>query len=390
MWLYLLHGEIARAAAEAITSRPADPVPGTPDWRLVEYVRDPANGLDGEFAIRLEHAVERADAVEVAGSFAQHRERLARSLYAEQIAELTKYVADALPGDRRLCVLVDNLDKAWDKSGDLDELAHLLLGLFEAVGLIEKNFSDYRGRREEVSISLALFIRSDIYAHIARVAREPDKLPVERLEWEPELLLRVLEERFLDGRNDASADQLWSQYFAPDVEGVPVRNYLVQRTLPRPRDVVQLCNAAVISAVNSRHQKIEVSDITAGERVYSQVAVEALLVENASIIPDLEEVIYEFVGAKASLDVVEVERLVASASSSLPNTVIERLQELSFLGLETSEGKFKYSEIPAERRKAAVLARRLEKRLGRPARLQVHPAYRTYLEIDEGATMGAS
>jgi hypothetical protein len=65
------------------------------------------------------------------------------------------------------------------------------------------------------------------------VAREPDKLSFTRLKWDdPELLLRVVEERYVVSHGTASDPaEMWHRYFGAQVRGVPMREYLVSRIL---------------------------------------------------------------------------------------------------------------------------------------------------------------
>ena len=52
------------------------------------------------------------------------------------IAELRTLLSDALVGRTRVAILVDNLDKAWNRSADLSDLVSLLLGLLTSVEAI--------------------------------------------------------------------------------------------------------------------------------------------------------------------------------------------------------------------------------------------------------------
>ena len=80
-----------------------------------------------------------------------------------------------------------------------------------------------------------------------------------------------------------------------------------------------------------------------------------ILVENGITIPELESVLFEFVGVPSILTRPEVEHLVSKAK--IP-AVIEHLLKLNFLGVETAESRFSYSDEPRALKKLAVLSDR--------------------------------
>jgi hypothetical protein len=80
-------------------------------------------------------------------------------------------------------VLVDNLDKAWVRQRDLDNLSELMLGLFSTASRIPVDSSRADRKRKPVNLTLAVFLRSDIFRYLMRVAREPDKISFSRISW---------------------------------------------------------------------------------------------------------------------------------------------------------------------------------------------------------------
>src|SRR5205823_5361993 len=114
------------------------------------------------------------------------------------------------------------------------------------------------------------------------------------------------------------------------------------RILPRPRDIVYFCNSAITVAINRRHARILADDILEAEKVYSQFAFEALLVEGTSLGIDLEEVLYEFAGGEPIIPQDEVAAALKRAGvvDADASEVIELLRSLSFLGVEVKDGEF--------------------------------------------------
>ncbi len=240
-------------------------------------------------------------------------------------------------------------------------------------------------RHEGLNVSVAVFLRSDIFDKVMLVAREPDKIQYTRLTWDDdELLLRVIEERFLASHADnVKFDEMWSQYFCPLVKGIPIKQYILGHILPRSRDLVYFIKAALTTAVNRKHTIVQESDILAAQKQYSQHTIESILVENGVAISTLGNIVYEFVGSNPCLTSQEVGQCLSRAAVP-PNevpAVINHLCALSFLGVEVNEGDFRFADYSQEYRRNEALAKRLAERRGGRTRYMVHPAFRAYLEI---------
>jgi hypothetical protein len=388
LWQFLLLSEIAHTAVAIAERQPAGITPGSPMAELRDLLEDPSAPLREEFSVRLERVV--AAAAARLGDLtdtpvAEQREQINAALHGSAISVLRKKLGLALQDRNRVAILVDNLDKAWTKTAELGSLSQVLLGLLTAVGRVADEFKKRDAWRETVNVTLAVFLRGDIFSHVIREAREPDKINVLAIDWhQEELLLRVLEERYSAQRPDGTdPEELWSQFFCAKVHGKDTRRYLLDRVLHRPRDLVFLCNAAILHAVNGRRERIEPRDIVAAERAYSRFAFEALLVENGITISQLEQVLFEFLYAEQTMSKADVLAAISAAaiSGKDPGEIMEHLQLLSFLGVEVAADKFEFADSEETLRRALVLARKAEDRMGRPPRYIVHAAYRPYLEI---------
>lgn len=388
LWQYLLYTEIALTLADEVRARPAGPMPDSPEGRLIRYIDESPPEFSEDFAVRLEKAVESLLALELGDEdVAKGRLLILEHLHDSYLRTLREKLIEALAGRERVAILIDNLDKAWDREKDLDQLALLLLGLLTAVGPVSQTFSKGGSRRRPVRVTLAVFLRSDIFSRVIRVAREPDKIPITRIAWEnPDLLLRVVEERYRAPRGDeVDSKELWEKFFEPTVSGLPIPDYITQRILPRPRDIVYFCNAAITNAINAGHNTVTEIDIRSAEKAYSQFAIEALRVENGITLEQFEDVIFEFVGGLPILSKKEVEATIERAGipKSKVEAVIDQLTLLAFFGVEAREGEFRYCEEEDELSKVKVLGQKLERETGSSARINIHPAFRPYLEVIE-------
>jgi hypothetical protein len=389
LWKFLLYSEIAKSAVDVIESRTAG-IPYSPAERaLLDFVDVAAFGLREDFGARFEQTISALEVVDLASepSEAKGRDLLNEALHAKAISRLRGLLGPVLRSRERVAVLIDNLDKGWDKSTDLPLLAQLLLGLLSAMGRVTVDFGKDDGRRERVNVTVTAFLRSDIYSYVRSAAREPDKIVASFVEWDDrEVLLRVVEERFLAARPEgSSATELWDRFFCATVRGRATRQFLLDHILPRPRDLIYLCNAAVVLAINRGAERVEEADVLNGLYNYSQFAFESLLVENGITVAQFKDVLFEFLGEPAILDEEHVRRLIRAAriEEASVEHVLVRLKAVSFLGVETAVGRFEFPEGSQDSERAAILAKKVSR--DGPRRLTVHPAYRAYLEMADPA-----
>jgi hypothetical protein len=333
------------------------------------------------FAIRLERAMASLDALTIGDTVESSRGNVAAALHRGPIRELLQCLPAVLAGRQRVAILIDNLDKGW-KRGGTDDLGRFLLGLLAAVPRVSHALSRRDRGRSGTDVTMALFLRSDIFDQLSNASGEPDKLPVIRLGWDdPELLIRVIEERYVAFRGEGSSpDSLWRDYFCATVNGISTRNYLTWRVLPRPRDLIQFANAILAVAVNRRHGRVEEGDVIAAEAQYSQFAHSVMGVENDLESGVLEEAVFNLAGAPAVLNGMELAECVGQ---SWNESLLAQLLRCQFLGVETRSDHFEYSDDSQLLARNQALGRALAAQRGEDPRYRIHPAYRPYLEIPD-------
>lgn len=386
LWKFLLYTEMANAIAQEI-SMPQWPI--NEDLQsLLDLLDEKEYALRGDFAVRLERCIESLHSLKYQGSVEQFRKGISEVLHEGILKELRIALGNVLANKKRVAILVDNLDKAWTKQADLGHLSEFLLGLLAAGGRVAFDFRRSDSRRYSVNVSLAVFLRSDIFSKVMDVAREPDKLSHTRLMWDdPELLLRIVEERFMSSHGRASQpSELWNRYFCPAVRTVQTPKYLIDRILPRPRDIVFFVKTAVSTSINRGHSEVEERDILDAEQQYSQYAIDSIMVENGVTLPELESILYEFAGCQNILPEEEVRSCIIKGIKQIEKagSIIDHLINLTFLGIEINEGQFAFSDDPREYLKNNVLANKLVKTRGGPKLYKINPAFCTYLEVREG------
>lgn len=385
LWKYLVFTEIASAAAREIEGRQLWEPRSDEEKALLQLISEEQTSITGDFSVRLERCVNGLFGVRESGSVEQYRKGISEALHEGSLRRIRAVLGDALGKKHRVAILVDNLDRAWTRHADITQLSEFLLGLLVVGRDVSNDFRRGGSRKSPVNVSLAVFLRSDIFSSVAAAAREPDKLVYTRLTWDdPELLRRIIEERFVAAHGHRlPGSEMWDRYFCATVDGRPTRQYMTDLILPRPRDVVYLTKAAVSLAVNRRHSRVEENDVLDGERQYSQYAVDSILVENGITLPELEAVLIEFAGSTPIVSEPEALRYIAKVGIPEPRRqhVIEHLVSLTFLGIETQAGRFAFSDDPRESRRNRALSDKVLVQDGKPRRYEINPAFCSYLGI---------
>ena len=383
LWKFLILTEIANTAIDSSSYAGIDRA----EQSFLQFVEKHSRIIRVDFATRLETCMQNlSDVVEETNNENSYSP-ISEALHSGILKQLRAQLGTYLSKKQRIAILVDNLDKAWEQRNDVEALSEILWGLLEVAQQLPIEFQKQDSRRQSMPLSLAVFLRSDIFYRIRRVAPEPDKVPYALLRWEnPELLCRIIEERFSASfETPVEAEVLWERYFCPTVRGISTKSYVTGAILRRPRDLIVLVNEAVAEAINKGHTRIEEEDILEAEKQYSQYAFDSVKVENTLPDINLENVIFEFVGMPVIVPKHEV--LSALEYADIPvamvESTIDMLHDLTFLGLEIDEGKFVFSDAPEESRKNKILARKFSRKIGREERFQIHNAFRAFLETEE-------
>ena len=386
LWKFLLLTEIAKIAFENLVNAPAHPMDEV-EQSFYDFVTKNETIICTEFSTRLEACARNLNQTVADSNNENSYLPVAEALHSSILKQLRVELGKLLSRKQRIAILVDNLDQAWDVKDDIKSLSEILWRLLEVAKQLPVELRKQDSRRKGIKLSLAIFLRFDIFYRIREVAREPDKMPCSLLNWDDtEMLCRIIEERFSSSfESIPDPSDLWEQYFCPNVNGIPTKDYITSVILKRPRDIIYLVNEAVTTAINRKHTQIEQDDIFDAERKYSQFAIGIVNIENTLPNINLKDVIFEFAGMPAVLSKSQVLNTLKNAeiSADMIQPLIDVLHELTFLGLETEQGKFVFSNAPDESQKNMILARRFAERNGHEERFQIHKAFRAFLETEE-------
>ncbi len=387
IWKFLIYSEIAMFTKGLIESR-ADQTPLDSEKDLLALLDQNSEMLQQEFAVRLERCIsnllDATSGVSFDDKLEKGRTAISESLHTGLLRRLRETLAQALKGRHRIAILIDNLDKAWDKQSDITQMSEFLLGLLSASARLDADFRHVGKDRITLHTSLALFLRDDIFQRVQSLAREPDKIVYTRLTWnDDEVLARIIDQRFTSSLNK-SPEEVWAAYFQ-SVRGLPAKEYILSRILKRPRDLIYFVKACIGTAVNRRHAMVTERDVLDAEKQYSQFAVDSILVENGISISALDSILYEFLGVESELDRAKVESVLKSGGVSTDRIgyVIDHLCSLTFLGIEVKDDEFRFANEQVELQRNLILSKHLVEARGYPSRYRIHPAFRAFLEVSE-------
>ncbi len=382
IWKYLIYTEISKQYYEWLDNQPLHYEKTKAEEEFELYVSSNSRVIDADFTLRLENAVKGLRNVNVGDSIEEQRKKISEYLHSNMLTQLRKHLGATLQRKEGVKILIDNLDKGWNDSTNLTSLSDLLLGLLNVVQKITSEFQRNTYKHEPVNVSLIVFLRSDIFSRVMSLTPERDKIATKHLDWtDSQLLFRVIEKRINYSSNGiTSPDSFWNDYFCSTVKGIPLKQYIQQLIIPRPRDIIFLFKMALQEALNNNHSKVTEADFISAEYAYSEYAFSSLLPENGKRITNLESILFEFAGQSEIINHEEILQCVINATES-PNELIQILCEITFIGQETMANKF---EFFSEKRPSQItnkLAQRYAERSGKPKRYKINPAFHEYLGI---------
>lgn len=349
---------------------------------LNEAYLDHAVGLGDDLSQRLNRQVDRI--VERFGDIgpAGAQDCFTELMYGGDIRTLDDAVSAYLREKDSVWLLIDNLDKGWPTRGTDSADILLLRGLLEATRKLQRQME---GR--DVDFRCLVFLRTDVFEHLLSETPDKGKDTAIRLDWDdPAVFQEIVRKRIETSTGVSGAfREIWPEVAESHIGAEDSFNYLLDRTLMRPRDLLTFLQRAVEVALNRGHRKVMADDIRQAENSYSEDMLLALDFEVKDTSPGMEDVLYAFLGAPGKSSYAEMrQRLVtAKVPDEQVNKTVELLLWFGFLGIDGADGE-------PERYSHEVrynLKRLLAPVSSRDARFVVHPAFRRALEMDDGAQL---
>ena len=348
-WEYLLLLEICHKILEK------DRLPHTRDPRLFEPYRALSDAYEtdmyvseGDFSERLtgllahiagEYKARFGGAMDTALSEAL----LTELMYVHDVKQLRELVVSYLNNKNALWLLFDNIDKGWPTHGIEDQDVAIIRDLLEATRKLQRQLE-----RQDIDCRTLVFLRNDVYEHLVQHTPDRGKESKVLLDWtDPDLLRELLRRRFVaTGALDESVsfDDVWRSIAISHVNGEESAQYLIDRCLMRPRALIDLVNHCRGFAINLAHKKMDASDVKKGVEAFSTDLVTEIGLEIRDILPEADNVLYQFLGASEQIGAEDVDRLLDEVTESpyQREAFIELLLWYGFLGLVRQNGDVAY------------------------------------------------
>ena len=384
VWNYVFTSEILKSLAEK-----TDRLYSSPDDQGRTYLRqhfdDNYDLLSSDFAARVISVLN--DVVVAAPDISpQERQfRAEESIKALREYELGRRLREfAEHEDITFFVMTDDLDKHWRP--DSKQSIELLIGLIAEADRLQRFFQS--------RLTMVLFLREDIYDVLTQFDDDLPKRDLVRLEWTRPNLRHLVAERLAiaaDQDNDDD-ENTWSVIFPERVHEMAASDYILSRALPRPRDVLDLCQKAIDQAQRNGHSFVTAQDILDGEASFCEGLFWSLSAEFRGFYPQLEEILIEFEGVPESSSWEEFERRATGIIRA--NRAVMKDWVIGGHGLDAhslAEVLFKIGLIGLSRELSSAIhycnGYSFSQTLGRVSRrpvVHVHPAFRKVLDVSDG------
>lgn len=254
-------------------------------------------------------------------------------IFKHDISHLREELGAYLAYKDSLWILIDNLDKGWPTHGIEDKDLMIIRTLLEATRKIERLF-----RKKSLEAYTIIFLRNDVYELLIDSTPDRGKETKVLIDWTDSDMLRELIRRRIvyNGVDDAKTfNQIWPSICISHVEGEESFQFLIDRSLMRPRFLINLINHCKSFAVNLKHEKIQAEDIIKGISAYSNDIISDISYEIRDVCPDAENIIYEFIGVEKNLSedklLLIIEKIISKFDKS--SEVIDILIWHGFLGI---------------------------------------------------------
>lgn len=297
---------------------------------------------EGDFSERLgwlmdhisqDYQAEFSDAQDV--TLSPHK--ITELIHVHDIRDLRDALLAYLRLKEQVWLLFDNIDKGWPTDGLSRVDVLIIRALIDATRKIQREFD-----RRDVDIRSLVFLRNDVYELLVQESSDRGKEGCVLLDWtDPDLLRQMVNLRIRFGGNRANLGDAdgaldpWLLICESHFKGEETFRYLVERSLMRPRFLLNLINECKGYAVNLGHEKIRSDDISKGLESYSTNLITDIEYELSDVLPGAPKVLYAFVAADKYLDTKMLHGLLTGAGVAADDLerVIDLLLWYGFLGI---------------------------------------------------------
>jgi len=363
---------------------------GGVEAKIYNYLRDNHAGTQDNPISTLISYLKRLEGIKVGTYEAAIKTKELTKLY--KLEEIQNHIPSIIElcSRRKVFVLVDELDRGWDASEDAKAF---VAGLFHAAISLNQHTANLR-----VLVSL----RRELYDSIPTLYEDVQKVRdiLETISWDEPSLLELVGKRIRYSvpalKEEKDFITCWNHIFSEtlDYRQSKSYNYFMDRTLYRPREIIQFCTDALSVARKENTWPINYTIISKAEIVYSEDRTKDIVAEYRFQYPGLSSVLEAFRGRSYNFDHDELENLCLGISmgeyriDETANWVIDQdsdyiidtLWKIGFLRAQAVGG------VKALRRSGSSYLgphQVSNLNLRNIQRFHVHPMFRSYLGMKE-------
>jgi hypothetical protein len=266
---------------------------------------------------------------------------LTEMLYCHDVRNLSKQVIEYMRQKEVCWLLFDNIDKGWPTSGLEHEDLLIIRALIDATKKIKRQFE-----KSNVVVNTILFLRNDVYELLVKETSDRGKEASVLLDWtDPDLLRELVRLRIVSNNinGDDSFNSLWPKICVSHYSGEESSQYLIERSLMRPRFLLNLISQCKSFAINLNHDRVLEEDIEKGLTAYSTDLLADIGYEIHDVENNVDDVLYAFIGSKSIVKKDDI--LSVLGEFGVDDQFFEKIFELllwyGFIGLNI-DGETKY------------------------------------------------
>lgn len=173
--------------------------------------------------------------------------------YRMQFADVAQGILDLYselpynPDSDPVYVFIDEIELVYGKKNEYERSVSMIRDLIVAVSYLNDI-----ARENAYPIRIVMALRNEVFRSVKNTGYELNK-PIEdfglQVNWraaskslDSSPLLSIVEKRIAYNNPDSSmdADDIWSSYFPEAVDGTPIKQYMLNQTWSKPRDIVRL------------------------------------------------------------------------------------------------------------------------------------------------------
>jgi hypothetical protein len=262
---------------------------------------------------------------------------LTEMLYCHDVRDLSKQVIDYMSNKEVCWLLFDNIDKGWPTSGLEHEDLLIIRGLIDATKKIERQFG-----KSNIPVNTIVFLRNDVYELLVQETSDRGKEASVLLDWtDPDLLRELVRLRIVSNKinGDDKFDTLWPKIFVSHFAGEDSSQYLIDRSLMRPRFLLNLISQCKSFAINLNHDRVLQEDIEKGLTAYSTDLLTDIGYEINDVENNVDDILYAFIGSKSLLKKCDVFQTLGNfgVDEDCFDKIFELLLWYGFIGLVVNE-----------------------------------------------------